>query len=90
MLRNREVKLYFGFVTALLAVVVLVCAYINPYLGIFVFCAALLAGVATWAFQRWRYRRIAALADEIDRVLAGDVSCQVGENQEGEISILIR
>lgn len=88
MLRNRELR----NLALLFAAVALVAAglgfVLQPAAGLLALgTAAAFAGLF-WAYTAARYRRIAEISLEIDRVLHGAEDLVIGSSEEGELSIL--
>ena len=87
-LRNREYRLEwmaYGGATVLFAVIGFV---IGPLCGaLFLLCGGVFMGLHA-AFTRRRYRAIAELSRDMDRILHGQKAVRIDENDEGELSIL--
>ncbi len=88
LLRNREYRIELILSAALILTgaafglfVSFRCSLLTLLTGGLVFCVHL------W-FLRQRYRRIAELSDEIDRILHGDRAAEISVQTEGELSIL--
>ena len=87
-LRNREYRLEwvaYGVVTAIFAVVGFI---VQPLFGVlFLLCGGMFMGLH-FAFTRRRYRAIAELSRDMDRILHGQETLLIDGNDEGELSIL--
>lgn len=88
MMRNREIRraaLWFLAMTVVLAI----AGYrVSPATCVFVLVTAGLTGTLFFVVTRARYGRIARLSEQIDRVLHNDERLDIGEAEEGELSIL--
>ncbi|MBE6890153.1 MAG: HAMP domain-containing histidine kinase [Ruminococcaceae bacterium] len=86
--RNPEIKNELIIESVIVALFSALCFCLNIIAGV----AALVMGVAVIivhiAFHKKRYRKLAVLCDDIDRVLGGDDSVSFSSCDEGEISIL--
>ena len=86
--RNPEIKCETIIEIAVVFLFSAVCFAINPLSGI----AAIVMGLTLIAihviFHKKRYRKLAELCDDIDKVLGGDDSVSFSSCEEGEISIL--
>lgn len=89
MLRNKEIRqfavLFFTITVAAGAAGVLL---IGPAAGILLVLLAACYGAAFFWFIRERYRRIACMSEEINRVLHDQERLYLAEEEEGELSIL--
>ena len=87
-LRNRDYRrewMAYGAAAALFAAGGFA---VKPLWGaLFLLCGAVFMGLHA-LFTRRRYRAIAALSAEVDRILHGQESLLIGESDEGELSIL--
>ena len=61
---------------------------INTAAGILAIASAAAFGTMFFAFTKARYKSIAQISDQIDRVLHNDDHLYIGESDEGELSIL--
>lgn len=87
MFRNREVR-RFAALFAVLAVFMVATGFaVHPAAGILALISASVYGAAFFFFTRNRYRRIARLSEEIDRILHHGDRLELG-GEEGELSIL--
>ncbi len=88
MLRNRELR-QLALLSAALALVAGSLGFaLQPAAGLLALgTAAAFAGLF-WAYTAARYRRIAEISLEIDRVLHGAEDLVIGSSEEGELSIL--
>lgn len=88
MLRNSEFRL-FAIVFALIAAVTVMLGFaINMAAGILAITSATAFGSAFFAFTKARYKSIAQISNQIDRVLHSANNLYIGESDEGELSIL--
>lgn len=88
MLRNRELR---NLALLLSAGAILAAALgfsLQPAAGLLALGTAAVCAGLCWAFTAARYRRIADISLEIDRVLHGEEHLSIGSSQEGELSIL--
>ncbi|MDO5377396.1 MAG: HAMP domain-containing sensor histidine kinase [Clostridia bacterium] len=88
MFRNREIRRFAALLCALSAAFAAAGFALGPQAGWLVLAACAALSAAFFAFTRMRYRRIAALCDQIDAVLHHDDRLLVSESEEGELSIL--
>ena len=86
--RNREVKT--ELLTALLLTVLFsgIGFWLSPACGILVICVSLLFILLHFLTARRRYRRLAELSLEIDRILHGEETDRMQAYAEGELAIL--
>ncbi|MBC3797690.1 sensor histidine kinase [Acetobacterium tundrae] len=88
MLRNRAVR-QFAILFSLIAVTAVILGFvINTAAGILAIFSAAAFGTAFFAFTKARYKSIAQISDQIDRVLHNADHLYIGESDEGELSIL--
>lgn len=88
MFRNREVRqlsFEFGIITVIGAAAGF---HIHPAAGSLVLALAAVFGVLFFIFTERRYRRIAELSEQIDLVLHYGERMDIGQEEEGELSIL--
>lgn len=88
MLRNRELRLAAAAFLAVAAVSAAAGFWLSPAAGALALASAGGFGLVFYGTTRARYRRLAQLAEEIDRVLHGADRLSIGEAEEGELSIL--
>lgn len=88
MFRNREIRQF----TAIFSVIAVVCSIvgftIHPAAGILVIISHAALGAAFFLFTKARYKSIAELSEQIDRVLHNVDTLYISESDEGELSIL--
>lgn len=88
MLRNREFR-QFALLFSCLATAAIVLGFIiNTAAGILAIASATAFGAAFFAYTKARYKSIARISNQIDRVLHHADQLYIGETEEGELSIL--
>lgn len=88
MFRNKEL-VRFSALLAILTVVTSAAGFsICPEAGLLSLASAAVFGAAFLLFTGKRYKRIARISDEIDRVLHNADHLYISESEEGELSIL--
>ncbi|WP_018751019.1 sensor histidine kinase [Paenibacillus sanguinis] len=88
MLRNKEFR-QFAILFSLMATLTIIWGFaINTAAGSLAIFTAAVFGMAFFTFTRARYKSIAQISNQIDRVLHHDDLLYVGESEEGELSIL--
>lgn len=88
LLRNTAFR---RFITAYALLSLACCAgvlFINLYAGLLVFAFALISGLGFCLFTRARYRQLAALSEQLNRLLHGDYLLNIADSLEGEAAIL--
>ncbi|GAP23042.1 sensor histidine kinase [Leptolinea tardivitalis] len=88
MLRNKEFRQFAILFSFLTAISVLFGFAINTAAGILSISSAAAFGTAFFIFTRARYKSIARISDQIDIVLHNLDHMDIGESDEGELSIL--
>lgn len=88
MFRNREIRQAAIWFVGMMLVLTIVGFTICPAAGILELVTAFAAGTLFYVFTRIRYRNIAELSEQIDMVLHNAWQMDIGEAQEGELSIL--
>lgn len=88
MLRNREFRWFVLVFLGLAAIAIAVGFALNPAAGILASCIAVAFGAAFFVFTRARYQSIARISSQIDVVLHHAEHLDLGEADEGELSIL--
>lgn len=88
MLRNREFRNFVILYLVLAAVTVVAGFAVHTAAGILAALSAAAYGAAFFAFTKARYQRIARISDQIDLVLHNAERITIGEEEEGELSIL--
>ena len=88
MLRNREIRRFAALFAAITVIAAVAGFAIGWKSGILMLIAAAVYGGAFFVFTAIRYRRLARLAEEIDRVLHEEEHICIDEFEEGELSIL--
>lgn len=86
--KNREFKIMYILSILFAIVVTLVAILWDVYFGIFVLfiCSVLLIAFAV--ITKNRYKKIELLSNDINKILHGDESINLGKYSEGELSIL--
>ena len=88
MLRSKEVR-RFAAVFGVVACVFVVLAFcINMLAGLLALGFAAAVGALFWQFTAARYARLAAMAEEIDRLLHEEDRLFVADAEEGELAVL--
>lgn len=88
MFRNKEIQV-FASIFAGIAIIASAAGFaFQTAAGILVLVSAAAFGAAFFLFTKARYRRLAEIADEIDRVLHNADHLYISETEEGELSIL--
>ncbi|MDY3618033.1 sensor histidine kinase [Agathobaculum sp.] len=88
MLRNREIRqiaVLFAVITAATAAAGFA---IQPAAGVLALLSAAVYGAAFFAFTKARYRKIAQLTEQIDRVLHNAEHVFISDSDEGELAVL--
>ena len=62
--------------------------FINFYCGVYVLAVCTILNFIFYRYTQIRYDKIAELSNQLDRVLHGDYTLDINENNEGELSIL--
>lgn len=88
MLRNREFRLFVIWFSALAVISVVAGFTINKAAGFLAVTSATAFGAAFFVFTKARYSYIARLSNQIDLVLHNEDRLDIGELDEGELSIL--
>jgi signal transduction histidine kinase len=88
MLRNRTFRRFVGLFFLLAAAAVVAGFIISTAAGILAASCAAVFGALFFVFTKVRYRSIARLSDQIDRVLHHADRLNIIESDEGELSIL--
>ena len=88
MFRNRELRRFAALFVGIAAVATAVGFALHPAAGVLVLASAAAFGAVFWGVTRARYRRIAKLSEQIDRVLHQPGQLFISESDEGELSIL--
>ncbi|AFA48504.1 sensor histidine kinase [Acetobacterium woodii] len=88
MFRNNEVR-RFAMMFTLMAVVTIILGFIiNTTAGILAIASAAAFGTAFFLFTKARYKSIAQISDQINRLLHNTDNVYIGQSEEGELSIL--
>lgn len=88
MLRNKEFRQFAVCFAAIAVAAILAGFAIGEAAGALAAVSSFAFAVAFYAFTRARYKRIARLSDQIDLVLHHAERLDIGECEEGELSIL--
>lgn len=87
-LRNKEVRMQILISVLLVVVVCMVSAFYNrSQMLLVVMTGGLICGT-TMVFTYRRYKKIAALSQDIDRILHGEESIRFEDYTEGELAVL--
>lgn len=88
LIRNRELRIYFISLFAILAACTVACYLINTSAGVISLAASILVVAISSIFTFWRYRQLARLSLYLNRIANGEYSIDIRDNAEGELSIL--
>ncbi|MDR2753476.1 MAG: HAMP domain-containing histidine kinase [Oscillospiraceae bacterium] len=88
MLRNREFRLFSILFLALAALLIAAGFLANSAAGILSALSCAVLGTAFFVFTKARYRNLARISKQIDLVLHNADRLELGEADEGELSIL--
>lgn len=88
MLRNREVQRFLLVVCAISLALIAAASFVSAAAAVLVFITSGLLIGSALGFTAWRYREIAKLSGYLRRIAGGDVTLDVRDNHEGELSIL--
>lgn len=88
MLRNKEIAVFSVLLALITAVTAAAGFFICPAAGTLSLATAAAFIIAFFLFTGRRYKRIAQISDEIDRVLHNAEHLYISESEEGELSIL--
>ncbi|MDR0287503.1 MAG: HAMP domain-containing histidine kinase [Clostridiales bacterium] len=88
MFRNREFRRFAVLFLVMAAVTVVLGFVINRAAGILTIAGAVIFGTVFFIFTRKRYRNLARLSNQIDLVLHNSDRIELGNFDEGELSIL--
>lgn len=88
MFRNREIKRFVIYIAAVCGIITAVCFFINVSAGIASAAALIAPTTGFYVFTRRRYKEITGLSEKLGKIAAGELSLDVRDNDEGELSIL--
>jgi signal transduction histidine kinase len=88
MLRNKELRPFVILFVCFAAAAATIGFAINTAAGILAAASSAAFGAVFFAFTKARYKSLARISDEIDRVLHNADHLYIGEADEGELSIL--
>ncbi len=88
MLRNREIRQFSILFSLIAAATVMLGFAIHTSAGILAIASAAAFGTAFFTFTKARYKSIARISNQIDLVLHNADHLNIGESDEGELSIL--
>lgn len=88
MLRNREIRQFAILFCLIAAVAVTIGFMLSKGAGILVLFSAIAFGAVFFVFTRERYKSIARISEQIDRVLHNEDCLSIEEAEEGELAIL--
>lgn len=88
MLRSKEIQRCAAAFIAVTSLFTVLAFCVAPLAGVLVLGFAAAVGVLFWRFTAARYRRLADLAEELDRILHEEDRLLVADAEEGELAIL--
>ncbi|MDR1565010.1 MAG: HAMP domain-containing histidine kinase [Oscillospiraceae bacterium] len=88
MLRNKEFSRFAIIFLSLSAILIIAGFAVNTGAGILAAASSAVFGAAFFVFTKMRYNRLAQLSKQIDLVLHNADRLELGEADEGELSIL--
>lgn len=88
MLRNKEIKRFFIWFLGITAIAATIGFSIDAKAGILILLFSASMAILFFLFTKARYRNIARLSEQIDRVLHNADYLSINESEEGELSIL--
>ncbi|WAA12857.1 HAMP domain-containing sensor histidine kinase [Fervidibacillus halotolerans] len=88
MLKNKEIQQFLLIIGTFSLISAIVVALFSPIFAVIVLLIASILILFFLSFTRWRYREIERLANYLRRIAAGDITFDIRDNQEGELSIL--
>lgn len=88
MLRNKEIKRFFIWFLGITAIAATIGFSIDAKAGIIILLFSASMAILFFLFTKARYRNIARLSEQIDRVLHNADYLSINESEEGELSIL--
>lgn len=88
MLRNKEIRRFFIWFLGITTVAAIIGFSINAGAGVLILFFSASLGMLFFLFTKARYRSIARLSEQIDRVLHNADYLYINESEEGELSIL--
>lgn len=89
MLRNREIR-FFMLVQSMITVIaaIMTAIFFSLEVAIAVTSISVILIIVSFYFTRWRYSELKKLSSSIRKIISGDYSLDVRDNDEGELSIL--
>ncbi|MEC0203009.1 HAMP domain-containing sensor histidine kinase [Paenibacillus lautus] len=88
MLRNREIMMLLFVMGSISLTGVVAAAFISSAAAALVFIMSILLIGSSLLFTKWRYREIEKLSVYLREISSGNVTLDVRDNKEGELSIL--
>lgn len=88
MMRNREIKWFIVGLVAVIALMLTIAGRYSKHAFVLVGITALMLSGLFIGFTIWRYREIRRLAAMLDEICRGNITLDVRDNVEGELSIL--
>lgn len=88
MLRNREIRIFIVIMIFITLLAILLASFLSVKAVILLGITSLLLIACNIFFTRWRYREIENLSQYLRKILGGNYTLDVRDNQEGELSIL--
>lgn len=88
MLRNREIQVLLTVMAGISLIAILSASFFSVAAGWITLILSCLLITTIILFTKWRYQRIEDLSEYLRRISAGELSLDVRDNREGELSIL--
>lgn len=88
MFRNKEIKQFIILLIIIAGITSILAFLIHPLAGILSLFSAIVYLILFFLFTKARYKKIAMISEQIDRILHNDDISYISESEEGELSIL--
>lgn len=86
--KNRELRAALAAMAAVTVTATVLGFFLSPLTGVLILSACLLFGAVFLRTERYRYRRLQRLSEDLDRLLTGGTPLPIAHYEEGELSIL--